>query len=412
MNLSRFKISLTIFLLVFPLTAHAGGSSYSRYGFGDMLRYGDSRSYAMAGTGIALLDDGSINFLNPAGMTRIAYTRFSAGFEYNRFSSKDDNGSSFYSMGGLQGLAFAIPLSRENGIVMSIEVTPYSKVAYAISSSNFDSYSGSVEHQTVYGSGGLSYLGIGLSGTPLNALHIGGRLNYLYGRTRQYQTISFDDGTYSSADVDRSIYYSGFTFTLGAIYEGVDQLLNVPSLHNLSLGLTITTASSLDADVYRIYSGTDTLIQKGQTDIPLSLGLGLSYLHQSRYRFLGDIVLENWGKLKSFALDPTTLRNSYRTGIGFELVPIRGADSYWKRIFYRAGVAYNSTYYQVNGVGINELLFSGGVGLPMGPESWLNIGLQVGLRGTTDHRLQKDMIVRLSAAVSASEIWFLKFDEE
>jgi hypothetical protein len=366
----------------------------------------------MAGTGIALLDDGSINFLNPAGMTHIAFTRFSAGFEYDRFSSKDDNSSSFYSTGGLQGLAFAIPISRENGIVLSIQMTPYSKVSYAINSSNFDSFSGSIEHQTFYGSGGLSYLALGLSGTPLNALHIGGRLNYLYGRTRQYQKISFDDASYSNAEIDRSIYYSGFTFTLGTIYEGIGQILNMPSLRNLSLGVTMTTASSLDADAYRIYSGTDTLIQKGPADIPLSLGFGLSYLHQNRYRFLGDIVLENWGNLKPFILDPTTLRNSYSTGIGFEVVPMRGADSYWKRIFYRAGVAYNSTYYQVNGVGINELLFSGGVGLPMGPESWLNIGLQVGLRGTTDSRLQKDMIIRLSAAVSASEIWFLKFDEE
>ena len=48
----------------------------------------------------------------------------------------------------------------------------------------------------------------------------------------------------------------------------------------------------------------------------------------------------------------------------------------------------------------------------MGPESQVNIGLQVGLRGSTDNHLQKDTIVRLSVAVSASEIWFLKFDEE
>ena len=140
--------------------------------------------------------------------------------------------------------------------------------------------------------------------------------------------------------------------------------------------------------------------------------MGLSYLHQNRYRFLGDFVFENWGNLKPFVLDPVTLRNSYRTSIGFEAIPEKGADTFWKRIFYRAGLAYNSTYYQINGVGINEVLMSGGVGLPMGPESWLNISLQVGMRGTTDNNLQKDIIVRLSVAVSASELWFLKFDEE
>jgi hypothetical protein len=401
-----------IFTVLFSLIAHAGGSSYSRYGFGDILRYGDSRIYAMGGTGIALMDDGSINLLNPAGMSRINFTRFSAGFEYNRFSSKDESGSSFYSTGGFQGLAFAIPISRENGIVMSIEATPYSKVNYAISSANFDTLSESIQHHTFYGSGGLSYLGLGLSGSPLNTLHLGGRLNYMYGRTRQYQTSSFDSSNYTSTTFDRTIYYSGFTFTLGAIYEGLDQLLNLPSLHNLSLGLTLRTASSFDANAERIYSGSDTTDQKGTADIPLSIGLGLSYLHQNRYRFLGDLVFENWGNLKPFTLDPVILRNSYRTSIGFEAIPEKGAMTFWKRIFYRAGLAYNSTYYQINGVGIDELIMSSGVGLPLGPESWLNIGLQVGLRGTTDNKLQKDTIVRLSIAVSASELWFFKFDEE
>jgi hypothetical protein len=295
---------------------------------------------------------------------------------------------------------------------MSLEATPYSKVNYAISSSNFDTLSGSVQHQTFYGSGGLSYLGLGLSGSPLNTLHLGGRLNYMYGRTRQYQTSSFDDGNYTSTTFDRTIYYSGFTFTLGAIYEGIDQLLGLPSLHNLSLGLTLRTANSFDANAKRIYSEIDTTNQNGTANIPLSVGFGLSYLHQNRYRFLGDFVFENWGNLRPFALDPVTLRNSYRTSIGFEAIPEKGADTFWKRIFYRAGLAYNSTYYQINGVGINEVLMSGGVGLPMGPESWLNISLQVGMRGTTDNNLQKDIIVRLSVAVSASELWFLKFDEE
>ena len=94
------------------------------HGFGDLIRYGDSRTYTMGGTGIALIDDGFINGLNPAGLARISYTRFSAGFEYNNFLSKDETGSSFYSTGGFQGLAFAFPISVENGIVMSVEFTP------------------------------------------------------------------------------------------------------------------------------------------------------------------------------------------------------------------------------------------------------------------------------------------------
>jgi hypothetical protein len=412
MNSNRIKIVLTIISVLCPLITYAGGSSYSRYGFGDILRYGDSRIYAMGGTGIALIDNGIINLLNPAGMSRINFTRFSTGFEYTRFSSKDETGSSFYSMGGFHGLAIAIPLSQENGIVMSMEATPYSKVSYAIQSTIPDNVTGLSEKIVSYGSGGLSYLGLGLSASPLNSLHIGGRLNYMYGRTRQYQAFSYNNSDYASNTFDRCIYYSGFTFTFGAIYEGLDQLLNAPSLHNLSVGLTLRTSSSLNADAERYYSTIDTTIQKGSADLPFSTGLGLSYLHNNRYRFLGDFVFENWGNLKTFAFEQVSLRNSYRTSIGFEAIPEKGADKFLKRIFYRAGFVYNSTYYKINGVGINELLLCGGFGFPIGYESWLNIGFQVGSRGTTDNKLQKDIIVRFSVAVSASELWFLKFDEE
>ena len=418
MNHSKIKIFLISLLAVFPLIALAGGSSFSRYGFGDILRYGDSRTYAMSGTGIAFIDDGFINELNPAGLARISYTRFSAGFEYNNFLSKDEIGSSFYSTGGFQGLSFAFPISKENGIVMSAEFTPYSKVSYGITSSLIDTLTQSLQNKTFYGSGGLSYIGLGLSASLSTTLHLGARLNYMYGSTRQYQTTSFDNTDLIPTTFDRTAYYSGFTFTLGTIYEGIANLLNVPALRSFTVGLTFTTASSLDADVKRTYpassysSGDSIVTENGTAGIPLSLGFGISYLHQNRYRFLGDLVTESWGSTKYFGSHPAELRNSIRTSLGFEAIPAKDADTFWKHIVYRAGFAYNSTYYQINGVGINEFLVSGGLGLPMGPESLLNIGFQVGVRGSTDNHLQKDTIVRLSVAISASEIWFLKFDEE
>ena len=168
MNNFKIKIFLIIVVITFPFITFAGGSSFSQYGFGDILRYGDSRTYAMSGTGIAFIDDGFINGLNPAGLARISFTRFSAGFEYNNFLSKDETGSSFYSTGGFQGLSFAFPISTENGIVMSTEFIPYSKVSYGITSSLFDTLTQSIKNNTFYGSGGLSYIGLGLSASPLD----------------------------------------------------------------------------------------------------------------------------------------------------------------------------------------------------------------------------------------------------
>jgi hypothetical protein len=418
MNHSKNILFLFLVIGVCPFITLAGGSSFSRYGFGDILRTGDSRTYALSGTGIALLGDGFINELNPAGLARISFTRFSAGFEYNNFLSKDETGSSFYSTGGFQGLAFAFPISIENGIVMSTEFSPYSKVSYGITSSFIDTLLQTTQHRTFYGSGGLSYLALGLSATPMTYWYVGARLNYMFGRTRQYQAIVFDSTAYAATTFDRAAYYSGFTLTLGTIYEGLGTLLDIPALRSLSLGFTLTTASSLEAEIQRTYPESSyfysdsTSSETGTAGLPLSLGFGFSYLYQNQYRLLGDIVIDNWGSTTYLNSPPINIRNSVRTSFGFEAVPAKDADSFLKRIVYRAGIAYNSTYYDINGVGINEYILSGGLGLPMGPESQLNIGLQIGVRGSMDNHLQKDTIIRLSVALSASELWFLKFEEE
>ncbi len=53
-----------------------------------------------------------------------------------------------------------------------------------------------------------------------------------------------------------------------------------------------------------------------------------------------------------------------------------------------------------------------GLGLPIGPDSRLNLGLQAGVNGTTQNNLQNDTIVRLTASISASELWFIRTEED
>jgi hypothetical protein len=412
MNYRKFLL-IAALLAMIPLKAPAGGSVYSRFGIGDILSYGGSRLYGMGGAGIGLADDDFINRLNPAGLARISHTRLSGALEFTHFSSTSDGNSGTYAAAEFQGLAFAIPISRENGVVLSLELTPYSNVDYAVSRSDSLPAVGTTEHQALYGSGGLSYFALGLSVSPSQALHLGGRINYVFGRTRQYQTSSFDDQSFTSTQFDQSTYYSGFTFTIGAIYEGLSDLLRMPSLKNLSAGLTFSTAGALDAQDSRTYVGLDSTTNAyGSADLPYTLGVGIAYIPGSRIRLTGDVMTQNWAGAKYFGSHPSELRNSTRVGIGFETIPSSGAGPYVKRVVYRAGLVYHSTYYQINGTGIDEYLLCAGFGLPIAPGTRLNIGLQGGIRGSAVDLLQKDTIVRLSIALSASETWFMRFEEE
>jgi hypothetical protein len=155
-----------------------------------------------------------------------------------------------------------------------------------------------------------------------------------------------------------------------------------------------------------------TLTASGIVDLPISYGLGLSYLISNSYVVTGDVSFMEWQNAQFFGSTLPQMRNSMRVGIGFEALPQRETESFLKRIAYRAGMYYNQTNYSINGTGIDELFLTGGIGVPIGPDTRLNIGLQAGTRGTTTNNLQRDTILRLSLSISASEIWFMKVEDE
>ena len=393
-----------------PSSALAGGPTFSRFGVGDLLRYGHGRIDAMGGAGIALLGDGFINGLNPAGLSKISLTRISGGFEYSSFFSNDGVNSGRYSRGSFKGVSFAIPIAKSLGITMLMETAPFSNVGYAIEQKD------STLTQDFYGAGGLSLLSLGGSVSPLKSLSLGLKFNYIFGRIQQVGKFTFSDPSFTDSQIDRSKYYSGFTFTLGCIYEGIGDLLNSSGLKPLSLGFVVTTPAALsvtEQSVLTTSASIDTTANgSGNVDLPLAVGVGASFAFSSRYHVTGDLSLQNWGSAKFFGSHPADIRNSARVSLGFEAMPAREANTFWSLLVYRAGIYYNSTYYKINDQPIDEWFVTGGVGFPIGPDARMNVGLHAGIRGTTSAGLQRDTILRLTLSLSASEVWFLRIEED
>jgi len=410
-SVRRMLLGLALLLPAGIVPARAGGSTYSRYGFGDLLFFGSDRTYAMGGLGIGLVSDGFINRFNPAALSRISLTRFAGGFEYSDISSQSSEGSSAYAKGSAQGAVIAFPVSTSQGIVLSLEETPYSTVSYGVQEA--DSEAGINSVQNFYGSGGLSVLALGGSWIPLSHINVGVKANYIFGHTRQYINTHFDDPTYTDAQIDRDAYLSGATFTGGIILDSLGEVLGIPFLRTLSIGAVATSSTTLLVHETRYYSSVDTTIaDDGDTGLPLSLGLGLSYLANGRYQFIADVYGQQWSAVKYFGAAMPQVRNNLRASAGVEIIPDKDADTYARRIVYRAGAFYHSTYFDINGQGINEFFVAAGVGLPVAVDSHLNIGLQLGTRGSTANGLQRDTLFRLSLSISGSEAWFLEYKEE
>lgn len=413
MSAKSFRLIILVSAGLLTLCAQSavgGGSIYSRFGIGDLMYFGGSRTDAMGITGIGLIGDGFINRLNPAGLAKIAHTRLSGSYEYSNISSSDQTGSGRFSRGDFKALALAIPISTTDGLVMQMETSPYSSVQYSTESSDEELT------QKFFGTGGISTLGIGSSYSPWKRFYVGAKFIYLFGRIRQIDQYTFLDETFTNGEIHRSQYYSGFNFTIGATLDSLGSLLNSPSLQPLTLGIIMSAPARLSVKEEKLLVSnqvTDTVsTSTGSVQVPLAVGLGFSYFFSNRYMLAGDVFHQQWQNAEFFGKPSVDLRNSTRIGVGFEALPNRDGESYWERVAYRAGISYHSTYYNVKNQPINEWYASGGFGLPIGSDARLNIGLHAGVRGSSSSGLQRDTIFRLSVSLSASETWFLKFEED
>jgi hypothetical protein len=411
----RQRIAIASLMAALATTiGEAGGPVYSRFGIGDLYYFAGGRSYAMGGVGVGLLGDGFINRLNPAGLVGISTTRFSGTFEYSNYSSTDQSGSAVYARGDFGGLSVAIPVSKDYGVVLIGELTPYSTVNYAVSRD--DTQYGITSSQEFYGSGGISRFDFGSSVSITNALHAGFKINYLAGTILQTTKLNFSDPSYSNSELTLSDHYSGISFTLGATYQGIGDIFGSSSLKPLVLGVVVETPTSLDlreehfTSTASQYDTTSTVI--GTTDIPLFVALGASYTVADHYVFAADLAMQNWSNAKSLGVHPAELRNSLRIGGGVEILPSKDASTYWEHVIYRAGFYFNSSYLQINNRAINGMFATAGLGLPIGPDSRLNLGFQFGVNGTIQDNLQKDTIFRITASISASELWFVRLQED
>lgn len=76
---------------------------------------------------------------------------------------------------------------------------------------------------------------------------------------------------------------------------------------------------------------------------------------------------------------------------------------------YRAGARFEQTGLAVNGQDINEFGISFGLGLPVGRLfSNMNLGFEIGKRGTTDFGLIQENFFNTYLSFSLNDRWFEK----
>lgn len=197
----------------------------------------------------------------------------------------------------------------------------------------------------------------------------------------------------------------------------------------LMMGVTFSSQTNLDATIdslsysyfnnslgYEIVKDTieNTKGSKGSISIPLSFGFGIGIKKGERITLAADFAIQNWSAYSAFG-QTQALRNTMRTSLGFQYIPNPSPNAtYFKRAHYRIGVRYMQTALELKSTPLDEYAGSIGVGFPVGRHyllqsfSMVNIGVEVGQRGTLTNGLIKENFIKASVGFTINDRWFQK----
>ena len=196
---------------------------------------------------------------------------------------------------------------------------------------------------------------------------------------------------------------------------------------NLTAGFTLSPMSSLSAsrnlvgETFRYVDNfakdqviiKDTIAytenEKGDVNLPLSVGFGLTLRKGNQWTIGTDIRTQNWSSFSTYG-ESDSLANSWRWSAGAQFVPDeRGFNSYWKQMQYMAGFHYSQSFLQLQGTQLTEVGVSIGAGFPIrrGLTS-IRFMAEAGKRGTVDSGLLEERFIRFTMNFSLNDRWFIK----
>ncbi len=105
-----------------------------------------------------------------------------------------------------------------------------------------------------------------------------------------------------------------------------------------------------------------------------------------------------------------TYENAQKYSLGGYFIPdYNSFTSYFKRITFRGGLRFEKTGLVISNKSIEDMAVSAGFGFPMrGSFSNINIGFELGKRGTKAAGLVRENYQNISISLSLNDKWFVK----
>jgi len=413
----KILLLLALGLPMIGLGQTASVSPYSRFGLGDRDFNGFALNMHMAGMGAAVWDSLHMNPYNPATYGNLMLTSMEIGVRSKMVQLNTAELSS-ETVGSSQLSHFAIGLPIGKHLGGSFGIFPYSKLAYSVVSRNTLDSIGGVNYE-YNGSGGVNAAYIGLAVKPFTGLSIGVNMTYLFGNLERSTGIVFDSTHYfNSKAVNltrigdayfnfglqyRHKFSNGWYAVVGGQFGATDQINS--NFTYTTYNYSISSGSEFPKDTVEFIDGLEGTIR-----LPQSGSYGFSFGQQNSWMFSAEYRYQNFSEF-SDVLGGDSLANTSRYMVGGYFIPdARALTGFWNRTQYRAGLYYGQTPLVLKGQQLVEYGMSFGLGLPFISRGWssINIGAEIGQRGTTDNGLIKENYFMLNFGLTLNDKWFIK----
>ncbi len=393
-------------------------SPYSYFGIGDLRSQGTVENQMMGGLSI-YADSIHINLRNPAAYGKLQLTTYTFGISQKELRLKSFTEEQNTSIGNLDYLSLGFPLGK--GFGMGIGLIPFSSVGYNLVNESTNQNQALVSN-VFTGDGGLNRVYVSLGYQIAKNLSLGVTTNLNFG-TLDYQRIQNVEGVQFGTLDQRSSRVDGFDFNFAANYTTTikDKLTLYTSLM-VNTQANLVSENTQEIGSFSLSTGQNIEVinvdleaqglKNTELKIPTTTTLGLGFGEEKKW-FLGAEY--SFQGLSSFTNDFLSVDNlvyddasSYSFG-GHFIPDYSSFSSYFKKITYRAGVRLTKTGMVINNKEINNFGITFGFGLPLGGSfSNLNLGFELGRRGTTDADLIEESYLKINVGLSLNDKWFRK----
>ena len=418
--IKKIIVSICLLFSLAIFAQESTSSPYSFYGIGDIKFKGSVENRSMGSISV-LQDSIHINIQNPAQLACLKLTGLALGGTYANTKSKTETQEAKARRTSLDYMIVGIPVGK---VGIGFGLIPYSSVGYKIgrtayvTNNNNDTIRSIISRYN--GIGGVNKVFLGFGYRLTKNINIGGDLQYNFGtietKSLQYQT----DLQYGSRENNVSDL-RGVNFDLGITYQTkVNSKYSFFSSLAYTPEAVLTSGNTRNIEIVQLLSTSAVSVIERQNisvedtkiKLPSKLSFGSGFGQVKKWLVGGEITLiQNSVMSNRFTdINGANFENSVRYSLGGFFIPnYNSYSSYYKRMVYRGGVRYENTGLVIQDKSITDFAANIGLGMPLGGTfTNINIGLEIGKRGTKYYNLVEENYINLSVGLSLSDKWFVK----